>query len=138
MRAFYKDKVILISGCTGYLGKIILEKVLRSCSDFKKVYVLIRNKKGITVAKRLHQDIFNSPLFQSLFQKRPELVDVVKERVIAVQGDLIIGKLGMLPADRDLLIKEVNIIINSAASIDMTDSLRNMLQIDYLGPARIL
>jgi hypothetical protein len=44
-----------------------------------------------------------------------------------VQGDLIIGKLGMLPQDRDLLIKEVNIIINSAASIDMTDSLRNML-----------
>jgi len=85
-----------MTGCTGYLGKIILEKVLRSCSDFKKVYVLIRNKKGTTVAKRLHRDIFNSPIFQHLFQTRPELVDVVKERVIAIQGDLIMGNLGML------------------------------------------
>jgi fatty acyl-CoA reductase len=53
VREFYKDKSIMLTGCTGFLGKIILEKILRTCSDFKKVYILIRPKKGTTVAKRL-------------------------------------------------------------------------------------
>lgn len=53
VKEFYKDQVILISGCTGYLGKIILEKLIRTCPDFKKVYVLIRQKKGTTVTRRL-------------------------------------------------------------------------------------
>ena len=74
VKEFYKDKVILISGCTGYLGKIILETILRTCSDFKTVYVLIRQKKGTTVSKRLHHDIFNSPLFENLFHLRRDLV----------------------------------------------------------------
>jgi FlaA1/EpsC-like NDP-sugar epimerase len=30
---FYKGKTVLLTGCTGFLGKIILEKFLRSCPD---------------------------------------------------------------------------------------------------------
>jgi fatty acyl-CoA reductase len=37
-----------------------------------------------------------------------------------------------------MLCKEVNIIINCAASVDMTDSLKNLIQIDYIGPIRVL
>lgn len=46
VESFYKDKTILITGATGYLAKIILEKIIRSCSDFKKIYVLMRAKQG--------------------------------------------------------------------------------------------
>lgn len=53
---FYRDKTILITGCTGFLGKsqiwlihpiakVILEKFIFSVRDFKKIYVLIRPKK---------------------------------------------------------------------------------------------
>lgn len=48
VREFYKDKTILITGCTGYVGKIILEKLIR-CTEFKRIYVMIRNRAGSTL-----------------------------------------------------------------------------------------
>jgi fatty acyl-CoA reductase len=45
---FYKDKVIFITGTTGFVGKVVLEKILRSLPDFKKIYVMVRPKKGMS------------------------------------------------------------------------------------------
>lgn len=42
---FYKGKSLLITGCTGFEAKVILEKVLRVL-EVRKVYVLVRSKKG--------------------------------------------------------------------------------------------
>ncbi len=33
VKDYYRGKNILITGCTGFLGKIILEKLLYSCPD---------------------------------------------------------------------------------------------------------
>lgn len=76
VKEFYKDKVILISGCTGFVGKVVLEKFIRSVPDFKRIYVMIREKKGVSMQQRLN-NIFQSMLFQDLFYKRPELKKIV-------------------------------------------------------------
>jgi hypothetical protein len=47
--------------------------------------------------------------------------------VIPVEGDLISEALGMAPNVREQLKKEVEIIINSAASVDMAGSIHEML-----------
>ena len=44
----------------------------------------------------------------------------------------------MDPKIREKLLNEVNVIINSAASVDMGGSVHEMLQIDYFGPKRML
>jgi fatty acyl-CoA reductase len=46
IKEFYKDKVILITGTTGFLGKVVLEKIFRSIGNFKKIYLLVRPKRG--------------------------------------------------------------------------------------------
>lgn len=38
---------------SGFLGKVIVEKLLRDCPDIKKIFVLIRTKKGISPYERL-------------------------------------------------------------------------------------
>ena len=38
---FYEGKTILLTGSTGFLGKVILEKILRSFSNVKKIYITI-------------------------------------------------------------------------------------------------
>lgn len=40
--AFYKGKVILVTGGTGFVGKVLLEKILRCLPSIERVYVLIR------------------------------------------------------------------------------------------------
>lgn len=56
---FYSDSVIFITGATGFLGKLLLEKLLRTCTNLKKVYLLIRSKKGKTTDQRF-QEIFEA------------------------------------------------------------------------------
>lgn len=58
---FYRDATILITGATGYIGKMILEKLLRSCPDLKQIYILVRQKKGKDLNQRL-EAIFAEPV----------------------------------------------------------------------------
>lgn len=54
----FNDGVFLITGCTGFLGKILTDKLLRSCSHLKTIAVIVRNKKGLTAEQRM-MDMYN-------------------------------------------------------------------------------
>lgn len=49
---FYKNKKIFVTGGTGFIGKIFIEKLLRCC-DVEGIYCLIRPKKGKDPQERL-------------------------------------------------------------------------------------
>lgn len=51
--AFYAGKSILITGATGFLGKVLIEKLLRSCPDVREIFLLMRPKKGMPIDGRL-------------------------------------------------------------------------------------
>jgi hypothetical protein len=57
---FYRDQTIFLTGATGFLGKLILEKLLRTCA-VQKVYILVRPKHDKTLQQRFHS-IFDSPV----------------------------------------------------------------------------
>lgn len=42
---------------SGFLGKVLIEKLLRDCTDLSVVYILIRSKKGINPEDRLNNYI---------------------------------------------------------------------------------
>ena len=50
-----------------------------------------------------------------------------------MQGDLVIDKLGLSDADREIIADQVDVIINSAASVNFDDPLHEALQINYFG-----
>lgn len=62
---FYDNAVIIISGGTGFLGKILVEKLLRSF-DVKKIYLLIRSKNYVNVDDRL-QNFFKESVSANFF-----------------------------------------------------------------------
>ena len=55
VKEFYRGKNVLITGCTGFLGKVILEKLLRSCPDIGQIYVMVRPKRKIEPMKRVEE-----------------------------------------------------------------------------------
>lgn len=57
--AFYAGRSIFITGATGFLGKVLIEKLLRSCPDVVEIFVLIRPKKGLSVNDRLKKILNN-------------------------------------------------------------------------------
>ncbi|XP_024868018.1 fatty acyl-CoA reductase wat-like isoform X3 [Temnothorax curvispinosus] len=52
---FYAGQSIFITGCTGFLGQILIEKLLRSCPDISTMYLLIRSKKDKSPESRLNE-----------------------------------------------------------------------------------
>lgn len=46
--------------------------------------------------------------------------------------------MGMSQADRDMIIDNVNVVINSAASVSFNDPLHDALKINYFGTMRML
>jgi fatty acyl-CoA reductase len=48
IKEFYSGKNILLTGVTGFLGKVLLEKVLRAFPDIGTIYILVRAKRNET------------------------------------------------------------------------------------------
>lgn len=46
--------------------------------------------------------------------------------------------LGLSPQDYELIVNEIDVIINSAASVNFDDPLKEALNINYHGTARVL
>lgn len=52
---YYDDRTVFVTGATGFMGKVLIEKLLRSCPGIKRIYILMRSKKGKTVEERLKE-----------------------------------------------------------------------------------
>lgn len=57
----FTGKTIFITGGSGFLGKVLIEKLLRCSPNLKRIYLLVRTKKGKEPNQRL-DDIFSNPV----------------------------------------------------------------------------
>ena len=64
VKSFYSGKNVFLSGCTGFLGKIILEKLIRSCPDIGTIYVMVRPKRNFQPWDRVRKEILASECFK--------------------------------------------------------------------------
>lgn len=46
VKEFYSNSEILITGGTGFFGKCLIEKLLRSCPNIKKIYLILRQRRN--------------------------------------------------------------------------------------------
>ncbi|MBI3911547.1 MAG: AMP-binding protein [Armatimonadetes bacterium] len=144
IRRFLDGRVLLVTGATGFLGKAVIEKILRCCPEVGQIFLLIRPKSGCvspesSVVTRLEREILAMSLFDPLRQQLGEQFDpFVREKLVAVPGDLSLERLGLSDAWWDRLANEVEVIINSAATVVFDERLDMALELNSLGPARLL
>ena len=135
---FFHDKVILITGATGFLGQALVAKILTDLPGVKKIYLLIRNRtepngKIHTAEDRLDDEFFTSSVFAKLRQTHREQFDAwIRAKVYAVEGDLAYERLGMSDASYKKLQREVQIFINSAAFVRFDPPIDEAAQLNTL------
>jgi len=49
----YKGRSVFITGGSGFMGKVLVEKLLYSCPDVAKIYLLLRPKRGVGEEARI-------------------------------------------------------------------------------------
>ncbi|XP_044741985.1 fatty acyl-CoA reductase 1-like [Chrysoperla carnea] len=130
---FYADQNILVTGGTGFMGKVLIEKLLRSCPKIKGIYLLLRSKKNYTDEERLNK-MFNIPLFNRLKEEYPESLSKVK----VIKGDISKLEYGLSDSDLEFIIHEINIVFHVAASVRFDDSLKDAILINTRGTREML
>ena len=75
-----KGKTILVTGSTGFLGKSIVEKCLRSIPEVGRINLAIRSSARRPAAERLEKEVLASPAFKRL---REELGEEAFTKLVA-------------------------------------------------------
>ncbi|HET6688579.1 MAG TPA: SDR family oxidoreductase, partial [Rubrobacter sp.] len=114
----YKDKKILLTGGTGFLGTALVEKVLRSIPELGRLYLLVRASRGKSAAERFERDVLGATAFRGLREKLgDDFEDHVSKKVRVLEGDVHAPSLGLGDEDLTELSREVDVVIHSAASV---------------------
>ncbi|XP_061898507.1 fatty acyl-CoA reductase 1 [Entelurus aequoreus] len=130
---YYEGKNVLITGATGFMGKVLLEKLLRSCPGVNAVYVMVRSKAGQNPQARV-TDMISSKLFGRLQEEQPYFA----EKIIAVSCDLTKPELDLRKDKQILLAESIHIVFHCAATIRFNEPLKDAMQLNVLATQKML
>ncbi|XP_063716579.1 fatty acyl-CoA reductase 1-like isoform X2 [Symsagittifera roscoffensis] len=133
---FYDGTSVFMTGVTGFIGKSVLEKLLRACSGVDKIFVLIRSKRGVNPSDRI-KELFESKLFEKV--KKELGTEVCLEKVFPICGDMAEPNLGISSENEYLLSQSnISVVIHSAATIKFNEALRTALTVNTLGTLKVI
>ncbi|KAI9556291.1 hypothetical protein GHT06_018865 [Daphnia sinensis] len=132
IQEFYSGRSVFITGATGFMGKVLVEKLLRSCPGIVHLYLLIRPTPDKNVLVRL-QELISCKVFEWLKQNQPDALD----KLIPVNGDVSLPDLGLSLSDMQELSDNVSVVFHSAARVKFDDNLRNAIDSNVKGPQRV-
>ncbi|KAL5697988.1 alcohol-forming fatty acyl-CoA reductase [Ranunculus cassubicifolius] len=137
---FLENKSILITGATGFLAKIFVEKVLRVQPNVKKLFLIIRAKDIKSAEKRLQDEVIGKDLFKVLKGKYgANFNSFISEKVSPVVGDISSINLGVSDHDlKEKLWDEIDIIVSTAATTRFDERYDLALETNTMGAMNIL
>lgn len=124
---------ILLTGCTGFVGKVVLEELLRRRDELgvEAVHLLVRPRRGKSAEERFDRYVAPSPCFSRLEPGWRALCH-------PVAGDITLEGLGLAPADRARLAEEVTHVIHCAASVRFDLPIADAARINITGALEVL
>ena len=127
IREQLKNKQIAISGATGFLGTALVERLLRSVPDCQLI-LLVRPSRRLSAQARVEKEILKNDCFDLL---RSELgdkfLDITKDRIKTIAGDVGVDGLGLSETDREIL-SQCDIFVHSAASVSFDSPLDSAVE----------
>ncbi|CAG9801690.1 unnamed protein product [Chironomus riparius] len=125
---------VFVTGATGFMGKVFLERLLRA-TEIAKVYILIRPKRGKASKERL-VEILDNLLFNTLRQSRNYVEHIKKIKI--VDGDCSMEELGMHAEIRKELSEKLTMIFHFAATTRFDEKLKSAINLNLRGTLEMI
>uniref|UniRef100_A0A1B6FNL1 Fatty acyl-CoA reductase n=1 Tax=Cuerna arida TaxID=1464854 RepID=A0A1B6FNL1_9HEMI len=133
VQEFFRNSHVFITGGTGFVGKVLTEKLIRSIPHLGQIYLLIRTKRGKTAQERFDK-MFEDKVFLRMKTEVPDYLS----KVSFVDGDISEPDLGLSETDRQMLSDNINIVFHSAADVRFIEPLRVAVESNLHGCERVL
>ncbi|PSS21111.1 Fatty acyl-CoA reductase [Actinidia chinensis var. chinensis] len=136
---FLKGKSFLITSATGFLAKVLIEKISRTVPNVGKIFLLIKAESEEAAVQRLKNEIIDTELFKCLRQTYGKSYEAfMLSKLVPVLGNVCESNLGLEENMVDAITKEVDIIVNSAANTTFDERYDVTLDINTGGPSRLM
>lgn len=134
MENFYNGQNLFVTGGTGFVGKVLIEKLLVAFPNIGNIYVLLRSgKNGESPQHRLQEELIKSKIFTLRKDFRYNF-----EKLIVISGDMTKPRLGLSDDDYQLLTEKVSIVFHSAATVRFHGPLKKFINHNVLGTQAIM
>ncbi|KAI3973617.1 hypothetical protein MKW92_053359 [Papaver armeniacum] len=135
-----ENKTILITGSTGFLAKVFVEKLLRVQPNVRHLFLILRAPTPSSAAQRLHTEVMGKEVFRVLRTIHGDRFNsFISQKITAIAGDITMENFG-LREDSDLLkrlLKEVDVVANSAASTKFNERYDVALEVNTIGAKNV-
>ena len=133
IQQFYNGKTVFVTGASGFMGKVLLEKLLYSCQGLKKIFILMRAKRGKSGEQRV-EEFSTLPLFNRINQEMPEVL----KKIVPVFGELLEPGLGLSDDDLNQVLSETSIVFHMAATVNFEATLKRAVELNILGTQKVI
>ncbi|KAL0837902.1 hypothetical protein Bca101_089792 [Brassica carinata] len=137
--SYLQGKTFLITGSTGFLAKVLIEKVLRMAPDVGKIYLLIKAKNKEAAVHRLKNEVLDAELFKTLRETHgASYQSFMLDKLVPVTGNICDSNIGLQTDSAEEIAKEVDVIVNSAANTTFNERYDVALDINTRGPGNLM
>lgn len=127
-------KRVLITGTTGFLAKVLLETLIRQVPEIAEFVLLIRgNREYPSAQERFQGEVLSSSIFEPLRVQDPgNLYFLCNEKIRCITGEATEPNFGLSEQEFSDLASSVDIVVNSAASVNFREEMDQALSINAL------
>ncbi|GIY56141.1 charged multivesicular body protein 1a [Caerostris darwini] len=133
IQKFFFGRSVFITGATGFVGKVLVEKLLRCCPGIGMLYLLMRPKRKRTAEERLDK-LFQAELFSKVREVHPHF----RRKVRLIDGDLLKDRLGISDEHFEEIKTNVSIVFHSAARVQFNDPIKVAVEHNIIGTKMFL
>jgi long-chain acyl-CoA synthetase len=133
----FSNKTMLLLGCTGFVGKVLLAMVLDRFPELTHLVVQARRKKNMTGEQRFYSETLQSPPLRAILD-RIGGEKAVRQKVQVVEGDLDQPLCGISQEHIDQLKGKVDIVVNLAGVVDFDPPVNESVEPNVYGTQHLI
>lgn len=132
--SLFKGRRFVVVGGTGFLGKVWWCFLLSRFPEVGHLYLVVREKAGLSAEQRFWKEIITAGLFEPLRKLHgDDFENFIRSKVTPVAGDVVQPYCGLSSSLRDDLTGHIDAVVNVSGVVDFDPPLDEALEVNAFG-----